>query len=319
MREVVLNIQTTGLDWQDGHRIVEIGLIELIDHIPSGRSFHQYIQPERMFPAEAFETHGLDDAFLADKPIFADIAQSINDFVGDAKLVTHIVEFNGTFLNKELSWANLPVLDSNRFVDTSVLSKTKFPEEISSVDALCRRYNIDVANSRQRDALSYSEVLAEIYYNLGDFRKTREALFEQVSLVLRNSTAVSISAKDTANNLRSTIAIYLNKTRSNELSDELEVFQNLADYFDRLSVELDDRPSRKELEKRVQDLELIVQGLVNKVSSKEVTSSRKLFVEAFVKTCGSTAAVAMISTGTLVIGRYAPSVLDSFISFVTKP
>ena len=123
MREIVLDTETTGFEPAEGDRIVEIGAVELIGHIPTGRTYHQYINPKRSMPKEAFEVHGLGDEFLADKPVFADIAGAFLDFIGDAQLVIHNASFDMKFLNAELSWVNLPLIAMERAVDTLAIAR----------------------------------------------------------------------------------------------------------------------------------------------------------------------------------------------------
>jgi len=118
MREIVLDTETTGFEPSEGHRIVEIGAVELWNHLPTGKTYHQYINPERAMPQEAFNVHGLGDEFLADKPVFAAIAQDFLDFVGDAKLVIHNASFDMKFLNAELGWVNKPLLRNDQAIDT---------------------------------------------------------------------------------------------------------------------------------------------------------------------------------------------------------
>ncbi|RMD92698.1 MAG: DNA polymerase III subunit epsilon [Alphaproteobacteria bacterium] len=166
MREIVLDTETTGLDPDSGHRIVEIGAVELFNHLPTGRTYHQYINPERDMPEEAFQVHGLSAEFLADKPRFAEIAPEFLDFLGEAKLVIHNAAFDMRFLNAELSWAGLPQLDWSRAVDTLTIARKKFPGAPASLDALCRRFGVDNSNRTLHGALLDSEILAEVYLEL---------------------------------------------------------------------------------------------------------------------------------------------------------
>lgn len=166
MREIVLDTETTGFDPETGDRIVEIGGVELHNHVSTGRTYHQYINPERSMPQEAFEVHGLGDDFLADKPKFADIGQAFLDFVGDAKLVIHNAAFDMKFLNAELKWMGLPQLPWEQAVDTLAIARKKFPGSPASLDALCRRFNIDNSSRTLHGALLDSEILAEVYLEL---------------------------------------------------------------------------------------------------------------------------------------------------------
>ena len=166
MREIVLDTVTTGFEPSEGHRIVEIGAVELFNHLPTGRTYHQYINPERAMPKEAFEVHGLGDDFLRDKPVFKAVGQAFLDFVGDAKLVIHNAAFDMKFLNAELKWADLPGLPWERAVDTLAIARQRFPGSPASLDALCRRFGVDNSAREKHGALLDSEILAEVYLEL---------------------------------------------------------------------------------------------------------------------------------------------------------
>lgn len=166
MREIVLDTETTGFDPFSGDRIVEIGAVELDGHVPTGRTYHQYINPERSMPQDAFEVHGLGDEFLADKPKFAEIGQAFLDFIGDAKLVIHNASFDMKFLNAELGWIKLPLIPNDQAIDTLMIARKKFPGSPASLDALCRRFNIDNSSRTLHGALLDSEILAEVYLEL---------------------------------------------------------------------------------------------------------------------------------------------------------
>lgn len=167
MREIVLDTETTGFEPHEGHRIVEIGAVELMNHMPTGRTYHQYINPERAMPQEAFQVHGLGDDFLRDKPKFAEIAQDFLDFIGgDSKLVIHNAAFDMKFLNAELGWVNKPLIANERALDTLMIARRKFPGSPASLDALCRRFNIDNSSRTLHGALLDSEILAEVYLEL---------------------------------------------------------------------------------------------------------------------------------------------------------
>lgn len=179
MREIVLDTETTGFEPSEGDRIVEIGAIELLNHMPTGRTYHQYINPMRSMPAEAFGVHGIGpdlldeprapkpgEVILKDKPVFADIAQAFVDFVGDAKLVIHNAAFDMKFLNAELGWLNRSLLPMDQALDTLAIARKKFPGSPASLDALCRRFGIDNSNRTLHGALLDSEILAEVYLEL---------------------------------------------------------------------------------------------------------------------------------------------------------
>jgi DNA polymerase-3 subunit epsilon len=176
MREIVLDTETTGLDPAEGHRIVEIGAVELLNHLPSGRSYHQYINPMRPMPKEAFEVHGLGDDFLRDKPRFDQIARDFLAFIGDAPLVIHNAAFDMRFLNAELEAAGQPRLAADRAVDTLLIARQRFPGSPASLDALCRRFNVDNSGREKHGALLDSEILAEVYLELVGGRQPDLAL-----------------------------------------------------------------------------------------------------------------------------------------------
>ena len=181
-REIVLDTETTGLSPAMGDRLVEIGCVELINHIPSGRHYHVYINPQRSMPEEAFRVHGLSDEFLADKPLFAAVAQEFRDFLGDARLIIHNAPFDMGFLNAELERAGQRPL-SNAVIDTVMLARDKHPGARVSLDALCKHYGIDNSRRTLHGALLDSEILAEVYLELIGGK--------QVSLALIAETRVS--------------------------------------------------------------------------------------------------------------------------------
>lgn len=166
MREIVLDTETTGFDPEGGDRIVEIGGVELYNHVATGRTYHQYINPERDMPEDAFKVHGLGNEFLADKPKFAEIGQAFLDFVGDAKLIIHNASFDMKFLNAELKWMKLPLLPLDQAIDTLAIARKKFPGSPASLDALCRRFGINNDARTLHGALLDSEILAEVYLEL---------------------------------------------------------------------------------------------------------------------------------------------------------
>jgi DNA polymerase-3 subunit epsilon len=166
MREIVLDTETTGLDPDTGDRIVELGAIELLNHMPTGRVFHRYVNPEREVPAEAVAVHGLTTAFLADKPAFRTVAAEFVAFLGDARLVIHNAAFDMKFLNAELGWAGHGGLAWARAVDTLELARRRFPGAANTLDALCRRFGVDNAGRTKHGALLDSELLAEVYLEL---------------------------------------------------------------------------------------------------------------------------------------------------------
>jgi DNA polymerase-3 subunit epsilon len=167
MREIVLDTETTGMDPLDGHRMVEIGCVELENHIPTGRTYHQYINPERDVPAEVVAVHGLTTERLASEPTFGEIVGDFLDFIGDESiLVIHNAEFDMKFINAELKMFGFPEVSPKRILDSLALARKKFPGSPASLDALCRRYNIDNSNRTLHGALLDSELLAEVYLEL---------------------------------------------------------------------------------------------------------------------------------------------------------
>ncbi|KIT14962.1 DNA polymerase III subunit epsilon [Jannaschia aquimarina] len=176
MREIVLDTETTGFEPESGDRIVEIGAVELINHIATGRTYHQYINPERTMPQGAFEVHGLGDDFLKDFPLFKEIGRAFLDFIGDDKLVIHNAAFDMKFLNAELEWMGLPRLAPDRAVDTLAIARSKFPGSPASLDALCKRFGIDNSSRTLHGALLDSEILAEVYLELIGGRQPTMAL-----------------------------------------------------------------------------------------------------------------------------------------------
>jgi DNA polymerase-3 subunit epsilon len=176
MREIVLDTETTGLDPLDGHRLVEIGCIELINRIPSGQTFHQYFNPQRGMPAEAFAVHGLSEEFLKDKMFFAEVADDLIAFLGDAPLVIHNAAFDLGFLNAELDRAGRPPIGRERMVDTLLLARRKHPGGSNRLDDLCVRYAIDNSRRTKHGALLDAELLAEVYVELIGARQAQLVL-----------------------------------------------------------------------------------------------------------------------------------------------
>ncbi|MFQ5566433.1 MAG: DNA polymerase III subunit epsilon [Paracoccaceae bacterium] len=166
MREIVLDTETTGLDPAEGHRVVEIGAVELENLLPTGRTYHQYINPERAMPAEAEAIHGLSDARLRDEPVFGAIAPAFLAFIGDAKLVIHNAAFDLAMLNAELARLGRPALAMSRTVDTLAIARKRFPGAQASLDALCRRFGVDNSGRDKHGALLDCELLAEVYLEL---------------------------------------------------------------------------------------------------------------------------------------------------------
>jgi DNA polymerase III subunit epsilon len=166
MREIVLDTETTGLDPAAGHRIVEIGCIELLNHVPTGMTFHRLINPDRSMPTAAFEVHGLSDELLAKQPRFAKVADDFLEFIADSPLVIHNAAFDLGFVNAELAKCGLPPLADTRAVDTVSMARRKYPGAPASLDALCRRFAIDLGGRAKHGALVDAELLAAVYLEL---------------------------------------------------------------------------------------------------------------------------------------------------------
>ncbi len=166
MREIVLDTETTGLDPAAGHRVVEVACLELAQHMPTGQTFRRYLNPEREMPEEARAVHGLDDAFLAPQPLFAEVVDEFLTFIDDAPLIIHNAQFDLKFLNAELARLNRPPLMSDRAVDTVSMARRRFPGAQASLDALCRRFGIDNTARTLHGALLDCELLAEVYLEL---------------------------------------------------------------------------------------------------------------------------------------------------------
>jgi len=166
MREIVLDTETTGLDPNAGDRVIEIGCVELINHMPSGETYQQYINPERDIPAESFRIHGLSEAFLADYPIFAEIVGNFLAFIGDDKLVIHNAAFDIKFINAELERLSFATIPITRAIDTVQIARTRYPGAGASLDDLCRRFGIDNTSRTLHGALLDSSLLSEVYLDL---------------------------------------------------------------------------------------------------------------------------------------------------------
>lgn len=189
VREIILDTETTGLDPATGDRIVEIGAVELLNHLPTGRTFHVYINPEREVPREAESVHGLSTAFLKDKPVFAAIAQDFLEFIAEDVLIIHNASFDMAFINAELGFLRMPSIPPERVVDTLHIARQKHPGAANSLDALCRRYGIDNSKRTRHGALLDSELLAEVYLELIGGRQT--ALILETAVTKKAATIVA--------------------------------------------------------------------------------------------------------------------------------
>ncbi|MBN9090589.1 MAG: DNA polymerase III subunit epsilon [Reyranella sp.] len=191
MREIVLDTETTGLDPLAGHRVVEVGCIELVNMVATGRTFHAYFNPEMLMPAGAQDVHGLSDEFLADKPRFAERVEEFLEFVGDAQLVIHNAQFDIGFLNAELERCSKAKL-ANAYVDTVSVARKKFPGQRASLDALCERFGIDNSSRTKHGALLDSELLAEVYLELSGGRQRDLGLAPE--MVARAAAGLALAA-----------------------------------------------------------------------------------------------------------------------------
>lgn len=183
MREIIFDTETTGFDPLQGHRVVEIGCVELMNHMPTGKTYQAYLNPERAVPTEASMVHGLTDEFLQDKPLFAEIVTDFLDFIGDAPLVAHNAAFDMNFINAELTRVGFPKIDPARAIDTVGMARKMFPGAPASLDALCKRFGIDLSGRQNHGALLDSQLLAEVYLELRGGRQPDLAIAEVASMV----------------------------------------------------------------------------------------------------------------------------------------
>ena len=183
MREIVLDTETTGLDPSQGHRLIEVGCIELFNRIPTGQTFHHYVNPQRDVPVEAYAVHGLSAEFLKDKPDFGDIADALLSFIGDAPLVIHNALFDHAFLNAELDRVERPLIARERLIDTLLLARRKHPAGPNRLDDLCARYGIDSSRRTKHGALLDAEILAEVYVELIGARQAQLILVDTAGAV----------------------------------------------------------------------------------------------------------------------------------------
>ncbi len=166
MREIVFDTETTGLDPQGGDRLAEIGCIEMVNRVETGRTFQSYFNPERSMPAAAEAVHGLSDGFLADKPLFAERVDELLEFLGESPLVAHNAGFDFGFVDAELARCGLPPLDRSRMIDTVAMARVRHPGAKNSLDALCTRYGIDRSHRTKHGALLDAELLTQVYVEL---------------------------------------------------------------------------------------------------------------------------------------------------------
>jgi DNA polymerase-3 subunit epsilon len=186
VREIVLDTETTGLDPADGHRVIDIGCVELMDHFPTGRTYQVYLNPERDVPPEVQKVHGITTEFLADKPLFASIVDEFLEFIGDAPLVIHNASFDLKFLNSELHRVKRPPISLSRAIDTIDIAKAKIPGARYSLDELCKRFNIDLSARNLHGALLDSGLTAQVYLELVGGRQKKLLLspVDEVSVTM---------------------------------------------------------------------------------------------------------------------------------------
>jgi len=193
IREIILDTETTGLDPANGHRIVEIGALEMRNKVLTGNKFHYYVNPERDMPSEAYRIHGISGEFLKDKPLFSVIADELLEFIGSSKLVIHNAVFDIKFLNHELSLINKTSLDIARTIDTLTISRKLFPGAKVNLDALCKKFNIDNSIRKFHGALKDAALLAEVYVELTGGRQV------SFSISTNNRTLLNNMSKSSAN------------------------------------------------------------------------------------------------------------------------
>jgi DNA polymerase III subunit epsilon len=193
MREISLDTETTGLDPKDGHRIVEIGCVEIIDQVKTGNVFHIYINPERDMPEAAFKVHAISEDFLKDKPKFADIAEDFVDFIKDTNLVIHNAAFDMKFINYELRQCGLEIIERRFIKDSLIMARNKYPGAKNSLDALCKRFKIDLSRREKHGALLDAELLADVYIEM--LGGNQRSLFEEQKQVAKEEDNVITQKK----------------------------------------------------------------------------------------------------------------------------
>jgi len=199
LREIILDTETTGLEPRDGHRIVEVGAIEMFNKVLTGKHFHFYVNPDRDMPTEAYRIHGISGEFLRDKPRFADIADDFLEFIQDSKLIIHNAAFDIKFLNHELSLLkrpNIKLLDLNNSIDTVIMARKKFPGMKASLDALCKRYKIDNSSRKLHGALKDAALLAEVYVELTGGRQASFSLTQEKQVATNAANTHSQTIKN---------------------------------------------------------------------------------------------------------------------------
>lgn len=226
MREIIFDTETTGFDPNSGDRVVEIGCIELVNRMPTGDNFHQYVNPERDVPTSAAKIHGLTAEFLVDHPVFADVAGGFLEFVGDSALVAHNADFDRRFINWELENAGLEPIASARMIDTLVMARSKYPGAQNSLDALCKRLGVDNSHRSLHGALLDCELLSEVYLELCG---GRQAGLELVQESITTNDGGSSLAGDNISGAKKKRARRSFPPSKEELAAHAEFLDNLKD------------------------------------------------------------------------------------------
>ena len=195
MSEIILDIETTGLNFKDNHKIVEIACIETKELIPTKRIFHKIINPERNVPDEAFRVHGYSSDFLKDKPKFREIADELLNFIGENDLVIHNAKFDIPFLNHELNLIKKNIISKNKIIDTLELSRGKYPGSSNSLDALCKRFNVDLSKRTKHNAILDCELLREVYIHLLDAKEPKLSFSTKVEKENNHRKIINYSKK----------------------------------------------------------------------------------------------------------------------------
>ena len=181
MSEIFLDTETTGLSFKDGHKIVEIACIETLDLVPTGKTFHKLINPKRNMPDEAFKVHGFSEKFLSDKETFEKIADEFLEFIKDKKIIIHNAPFDLSFLNGELGILKKELIDKKLIIDSLEIARNKFPGSSNSLDALCKKFNVDLSRRTKHNALLDCELLREVYINLLDVKEPKLDLSQNLT------------------------------------------------------------------------------------------------------------------------------------------
>ncbi len=228
MREIVLDTETTGLDFSNGDRIVEIGMIELENHIQTGNFFHYYLNPQRSSDPQALKIHGLTTDFLKDKPKFIDIVDQFLNFISDSKIVIHNASFDVGFINSELRKCNKEELDESLIVDTLSLAKKKFIGQSVSLDSLCRKFDIDITDRRVHGALKDAKLLAYVYLELIGGKQTKLEFNDEVNPIKLNYEQITfnIDSLYKENEIRTQKNTFLNTADNNLHKESLKEIPN---------------------------------------------------------------------------------------------